>query len=506
MAKITIEKPGYAGKKKGGTFALVFIVLVLCAAFIAAYYHYAVPVTPVEDLQIESVGGEVLYQAASGGGWQQAEPGAAVKMGDKLKTGAEAEVNFGLPERLKIRLKPDSEFVYQGPGFFEKQPAMRLRLDQGVMFVATLKAFQKKPFEIITPHFKTHTRSGYFRVAVDKASGATHVGLMRGSAEVHKNELFNSKGLAIKGLETISAEKNKAANAPARVTREEWKQMNEVYDLILKSDENEAVQLDLSKSAGSFFDYVFDHGTFYTPKFGYCGREFFKDPDTGQVYMEMEYDVFPLGTFSGAYIKVRDADLKDFSALEFEMRRVDDEGYPESIRIELKSSSNTVRAFAAKLPKQQWHKMTFPLHVRTTTPLNEVTFVFMHDRVGEFKRGAVQLRNINLIKNPEPVVKEGLERFEDPADSEVKRYTLPSPGEYLFEEVKKIEAVNKKAVEEVVPAVRVAQKTAPSVKVVEVDNLVSGIAEPIVPPAQQPVKRPKISLKDLPLLEDLPTS
>lgn len=506
MAKITIEKPGYAGKKKGGSLLLFFIVILFCTGFTGAYYHYAVPVTPVEDLLIESFAGDVRFQPAAGGAWKAAEPGSSIKMGDKLTTGTDGEVNFGLPEQLKIRLKPDSEFVYQGAGFFEKQPAMRLRLNQGVMFVATLKALQKKPFEIITPHFKTHTQSGYFRVSVDKSTGATHVGLMRGSAEVYKNELFSNKGLAIKGLETIAAEKNKAANAPARVTRDEWKQMNEVYDLILKSEENEAVQLDLSKAAGSFFDYVFDHGTFYTPKFGYCGREFFKDPDTGEVYMEMEYDVFPLGTFSGAYIKVRDADLMDFSALEFEMRRVDDEGYPESIRIEMKSSSSTVRAFAAKLPKQQWHKMTFPLNVRTSTPLHEVTFVFMHDRVGEFKRGAVQLRNINLIKKPEQEVREGIDRFEDPEDAEVKRYSLPSPGQYLFDEVQKIETVNRKAAEEVASAVKVVERTAPVVKIVEVDNLVSDSVQPIVPPVQEPVKRPKISLKDLPLLDDLPSS
>jgi len=158
------------------------------------------------------------------------------------------------------------------------------------------------------------------------------------------------------------------------------------------------MQLDLSKQIGSFFDFVFDHGTFYTPKVGYSGREFFKDEDSGEVFLEIEYDVFTRGSFAGMYIKTRNLDLSGYDTLEFEMRRVEGEGFPQSIRIELKSKTGIARAFAAKMPKPAWEKVSFPLHVRNETLMTEMAFVFLHDRVGEDKKGAVQFRRMHLIK------------------------------------------------------------------------------------------------------------
>lgn len=531
MAKITIEKPGYGTKKKTGGFAFVLILILLCVAFGLGYYHYAVPVTAVQNLEIKEVAGEVQHYSRESGEWSAAKSGDILAMGDRLATGEASEVNFGADDQIKVRLKGLSEFTYKGAAFLEKQPLMRFALDDGVMFIATQKGLGKEFFEIVTPHFRTKAKSGYFRIEVDREQGNTSVGLLRGNAEVFKNELFAKEGVTLKGLESIKAEQGKASNAPARVTRDEWKQMNEVYDLILKSEADEGVQMDLAKEAGDFFGFVFDHGTFYTPKFGYCGREFFRDPDSGEVLMEMEYDVFPRGSFSGAYIKVRDMDLEKFEAIQFDIRRVEDEGFPQNVRIELKNKSGTVRAFAAKSPNRQWETLTFPLHVRKETDLNEVTFVFMHDRVGEFKRGALQLRRVTAIPKPEQ------ERVEDVGaggilvadedDAEVKRYKLPSPSDYLFDEIKKIETIKNKVADEIIAApvkssstsklrVKLAEMEAgtrtvaevqkPTVKVIEVDNIVSTAVEPIVPPAQKTVKRPKISLKDLPLLEDLPTS
>ena len=512
MAKITIEKPNYGTRKKSGAFGFFVLIIFLSAVFAAAYYQYAIPVAPVADMEIFEASGAVEHYEVSTHRWQPVRQGSIIRMGDKLRTDEGSEVNFGIPNKLKVRLKPESEFVYSAPKLFEKKPDMRLGLDAGIMFVATSKALSGDPFFIETPRLKLRARAGYFRVAVDSITSKTTIGLMRGNAEISQNELFAKESVPIKGLETITSEKGSVMSAPGRVTREEWKQMGEIYDLILKSDADEAVQMDLSKAAGSFFNYVFDHGTFYTPKFGYAGREFFRDLETGEVYMEMEYDVFPRGTFSGAYIKVRDADLKDFATFEFEMRRVEEEGFPMNIRVELKTKTGVARAFAAKLPKRKWQHVSFPIHVKESAPLTEVTFVFMHDRVGEYKRGAIQLRRLNLAaaaeENESSAVKELLPEtgvqdetldklnfdidldLDKPAQTK-KTAALPGPGDFLFEEVKRIQPVHKKAVEEVV-------------KQVEVVDVVGPPIEFIKPAAQNVVKRPKISLKDLPLLEDIP--
>ena len=105
------------------------------------------------------------------------------------------------------------------------------------------------------------------------------------------------------------------------------------------------------------------------------------------------------------YLKSRELDLAKFSALEFEMRQVQDEGFPQAIRIEVKSKNGVVRAFAAKLPRKDWEKVIFPLNVKDSTLATELALVFLHERVGEYKKGSVQFRNFNLVKADPSVVK-----------------------------------------------------------------------------------------------------
>ena len=191
----------------------------------------------------------------------------------------------------------------------------------------------------------------------------------------------------------------------------------------------EAEQIDLSKSAGSFFNVVFDHGSFYTPKVGYAGREFFKDPDSGQVFLETEYDVFPMGSFSGVYIKTRDFDISKYTGLSFEVRRKAEEGAPESFFIELKSKGNVVRRYAPRTFEKTWKLVEFDFHEKKPLVVNEVVFVFTNARVGEAKKGMLEFRNIELIPLPKATatVPQGAIQAAvvSPSQSSVKQ-TIPS--------------------------------------------------------------------------------
>ncbi|MBI4711554.1 MAG: hypothetical protein HY767_03725, partial [Candidatus Omnitrophica bacterium] len=200
----------------------------------------------------------------------------------------------------------------------------------------------------------------------------------------------------------------------------------ETYELLAKSAAMEAEQINLSKLAGNFFDVVFDHGTFFTPKIGYAGREFFKDPDLGQVLLETEYDVFPAGSFCGVYIKTRDFDISKYAGLSFEIRRKGEEGVPESFFIELKSRGNVVRRFAPRNFEKDWKPIEFDFHANKSIVVNEVVFVFTNARVGEAKKGMLEFRNINLIPLPpdagvstsvrQDAVQEAVSTFQLPAN------------------------------------------------------------------------------------------
>jgi hypothetical protein len=188
---------------------------------------------------------------------------------------------------------------------------------------------------------------------------------------------------------------------PYAMNRQVWMGLGELYEMIQKSAAAEAMQMDLSKEAGGLFSFVFDHGTFYTPKIGYCGRDFYRD-DREKIRLRLEYDVFPKGSYVGMYIKTRDLDLSKYDKLEFLMRRLPDEGYPLSVRIEIKNKSGIMRAYAAKRPGQDWTRVTLPLNLRGPALVTEIALVFLHDRVGEDKRGVIELKDFELMVQPKP--------------------------------------------------------------------------------------------------------
>jgi len=163
-----------------------------------------------------------------------------------------------------------------------------------------------------------------------------------------------------------------------------------------KSGILEARQLDLSKEAGSLFQYVFDHGTFYTPQFGFAEREFIKDAVTGKVRLELSYDVFPKTSFGGVYLKTRNFDLSRFKALKFQARGDPKEGYPESIRIELKSGRSVIRAFAPRDFKESWQSFAFPFRVNRPTPISEITLVISHEKAQRYPKGKLHLREVDF--------------------------------------------------------------------------------------------------------------
>lgn len=442
MSRLKIEKPSKVkpAPEKSPNKAAFFILLAIAAAIAAvAFYLWARPgKAPSDVLEVSSFTGDVQVFDKLTGKWSPIDRGRKLQIGDRLKTGAEAEVDMEVPEKIRVRVKQNSEFGFMGPKMYEKNPYIRMQLDRGEMLAATQKGFGDERLDIETPHFTAKSQGGYFRVRTSEESKKSWLGLMRGKAKIQTGELFGGKTFEVQGLEVAEAEAGKPISEPRRVSKDEWQELSEVYQLTVKSAALEAEQLDLSKSTGSLFDFVFDHGTFYTPEFGYALREFFKDENTGGVSLEVEYDVFPKGSFVGMYIKTRDLDLSQYSHLEFEMRQVPDEGFPQAIRLEIKSKSGVARAFAAKLPRKDWEKVSFPLHVKESIFSTELALVFLHDRVGEYKKGSVQFRNVNLIKAEKPpvqaVVKQAAEVVPGPKEV-IVAVPVPEPVEPEVESI-----------------------------------------------------------------------
>ncbi len=407
MSRLRIEKPNKeksSAKNRGALKILILLAAVVLAAGLICFY--AIPgKNYTEAFEISDFSGDVQIFDKATGQWTKVERGRLFKAGDKIRTAGGAEANLEIPDKVRVRVKQNSEYGFLSPKAYEKNPYLRTYLHQGEVLAATQKGFAEERFDIETPYLVAQSQGGYFRVQTSTEAKNSWLGLMRGKARIKTNEFFGGQAYDIHGLEVAEAGQGKPLTAPRHVSKDEWQTLSEIYQLTLKSAAVEAEQLDMSKKAGSLFDFVFDHGTFYTPEFGYANRDFFKDENSGSVYLEIEYDVFPKGSFVGMYMKSRELDLAKYSALEFEMRQVPDEGFPQAIRIEVKSKNGVVRAFAAKLPRKDWEKVVFPLNVRDSTLATELALVFLHERVGEYKKGSVQFRNFNLVKADPALIK-----------------------------------------------------------------------------------------------------
>ncbi|MFA7255827.1 MAG: FecR domain-containing protein [Candidatus Omnitrophota bacterium] len=396
---LRIEKPKTTNYLKP-----LIVVLVIAAGLILWSRFAPRPYTPLAFEILGFEGDAQIYDLKSHS-WRAPKRGEEFATSQKLKTGTDGLINLQVENEIHLRLKENSEILNEESRVVGKQEVYKLRLAQGVLLGATTRQFERKQNEnkavlkILTRDYIANIHGAIFRVQASAQEGK--VGVLRGSVEVSKPALFfQSGGVRIRGLEETNVVGGVIQPA-TRVTQDTWGLMKESYELLQKSAVMEAEQIDLSKMAGSFFNVVFDHGTFFTPKMGYSGRDFFKDPDSGEVFLETEYDVFPAGSFSGVYIKTRDFDISKYAGLSFEVRRKADEGAPESFFIELKSKGNVVRRYAPRTFEKTWKPVEFDFRAKKPLLVNEVVFVFTNARVGEAKKGILEFRNLKLIPLPE---------------------------------------------------------------------------------------------------------
>ena len=402
--KVLIEKP-----KPMNYWKPLIVVLAIAAGLILWSHFLPRPYVPLA-FEILGFEGDVQIYDLQSRSWRVPKRGEEFKTSQKLKTGSDGLINFQIENEIHLRLKENSELKNEESRVMGKQEVYKLRLARGVLLGATTRQFERKQknekaiLKILTPEYVANIHGAIFRVQASAQPGQeSKVGVLRGFVEVSKpSPFFRSEGVCIRGLEETSFVGGVIQPA-TRVTPEAWGLMKESYELLEKTAAMEAEQIDLSKMAGSFFNVVFDHGTFFTPKIGYAGREFFKDPDSGRIFLETEYDVFPTGSFCGVYIKTRDFDLSKYAGLSFEVRRKDDEGAPDSFFIEFKSKGNVVRRYAPKTFEKTWKLVKFDFHAPKSLPVNEVVFVFTNARVGEAKKGVLEFRNIQLMPLPKAV-------------------------------------------------------------------------------------------------------
>ncbi len=395
------ERPK-TGKKGGWGIVIGLLILIILGVLAALPFILFEPPAAPPPFEVRNLAGLAEVYSRPQNTWIPLTRGQVLGPQDKVRTGAGGEIELNYQDQVRLRLKENSVLEGRGLRLFEKETILRIYLAKGTLLGTTEKSFQGPPFQIVTPVSVAVVQEGgvTFQVHSDPERNEASAGVLRGSLQYESKSTRQS--VTVKGLERSEVKGKQDPSRPNRVSRKNWDEMKEAYELIQKSAATEARQMDLSKNAGALFQRVFDHGDFYTPKFGFSAREFIKDETTGETRLEIEYDVFPVGSFVGMYMKIRDVDLKNFQAIQFDVLANPDDGFPESFRIEMKSGYATVMAFAPRDFKPRWDTMKLPIRVNRSTPISEITFVFANDKVGTHKKGILHLKNLMLIPAPPP--------------------------------------------------------------------------------------------------------
>ena len=363
-----IEPP----KKSNKSFLILLSLLVLGALWFYLFIGDLANLSKgPSSFSIQNFWGKT--QIASGSkGWQTPERSKQLQLGDRIKTAPDGGLDIKF-KGTRVRVKENSEIRVQAP----RNGADRLQLKNGVLLISSNTPLQInvpglfENAEIFSRLIVTSSR-GIFSVGSEYEKKIAWVRVLTGKAAVMAGW---GKPTVIKELGKAESDASKKIKV-ADLSQNEWKGMSEAYELISKSPTDEAQQMDLAKKNGNFFDMVFDHGTFYDPKSGFCERDFMQDPSTGEVYLEARYDVFPRQALVGVYFKTRNFDISKYETLKFEMRRAPDAGYPEKFLFEVKFKGQIIRKYLAKMVRTEWTTVEFPLNFRKETPVDEITITF----------------------------------------------------------------------------------------------------------------------------------
>ncbi len=398
---VRIEKPQTEPKKKKNPILPLLLVIIVLAAAGAAWFFLTSEATePSQPFEISNFIGKPEFFSGIRKTWAPASRGEKFSTQDKLRTAKDEEVDLKIPDFITMRLKGNAVLESIRAKKTEKKVKIRLYLDKGSLFGATDKKFSANAsMEVLTPDSIVDITGGLFEIKVDPKTGQTWVGVLDGISEVRKKSFLPAEVSKLGSLQSFTPNLETAAK---KVSREEWDHLKEAYELIQKGAAHEAEQLDMAKKAGSLYAKVFDHGTFFTPKMGNAERDFFIDEKSGETFLNIAYDVFPRGSYVGMYMKTRNLDLVNFKNLEFEARIAPDQPGPAEFQVEVKSGGAVIRRLSAKQFSKDWKVFSFPLQATKTAPVQEINFYFSHEKVGENSKGAIELRKINLLADPNP--------------------------------------------------------------------------------------------------------
>jgi hypothetical protein len=109
-----------------------------------------------------------------------------------------------------------------------------------------------------------------------------------------------------------------------------------------------------------------------------------------------EYNVPNPESIAGVIFKAqKEIDASQFKTLKIQITPVEGLGFPETLRIEMKSEEKILRVFTAKL-KGSAEELQFPVRFSATTPVTEISLLVTHAKAGTSKKGGFQVSGLSF--------------------------------------------------------------------------------------------------------------
>lgn len=322
-----------------------------------------------------------------------------VRAGDKIRTGANADIDFQIPEVANLRLKDRSSFSVV-PG---KTGGLVIQLGEGSALIFAGVNPAAKGFEVQIGRWSASVKEAAMMVRAGKPAPAA-LYVLEGSASVRPARGKSAVTVAELEFVTLSPD-GSALPVPAPVSAKDWRLLDEIHELEPSSAADEKEQADLRQGAGTLFRYVLDEGVFFTPKWSFARRKFYRDPQEAGTALRLDYNVYLDGSFSGLYFKTRDLDLAKLKRISLKLKGDPKRPVPAEVRIEIKNRHGTIRGYAVKPISREERLYSFDLSAakqwsQTATkpaPVAEIVLVVENAKVGALnKASALYLKELNL--------------------------------------------------------------------------------------------------------------
>ncbi len=350
-------------------------------------------------LTVTSVSGQPVIQSGSFLHFHSVSPGSILTEKEEMVTDAQSAVDIKVSSEINVKLLPGSGLKGHGPRLYEKSKGYSLDLVRGSLLGAVDEYAVPRPdLKIQTIPQRIDTRDAVFGIFSEAGTERTWLGVLRGEIRIY--DAVNPKGplKVLRSLQKIEWSGAGIAGPEMTITLKDWQRMYEAYLLIPHLPDFEPRQKSLSGRAGNYFGLSYFNGSFYTPMKGFCDSVFHEEAQTGEAYLEINYDVFHPRGFVGFFSRMEALDLSRYQALEFEVRQKPKTGKTKRVHFEFKKYHSIIKSFVLEGVPSEWRKVSFSLEDVPKIPVDELVIFFNHREASETNQGAVQFRKVTLVR------------------------------------------------------------------------------------------------------------